>query len=79
MMSSVAEVYPGRAVAVMMTGMGSDGMKGMTAIKEKQGRTIAQDEETCVVYGMPKAVIEANIVDKVVPLQGIAGEVVNMV
>lgn len=79
MMNSVAEVYPGRAVAVMMTGMGSDGMKGMTAIKEKQGRTIAQDEETCVVYGMPKAVIEANIVDKVVPLQGIAGEVINMV
>lgn len=79
MMNSVAKVYPGRAVAVMMTGMGSDGMKGMTAIKEKHGRTIAQDEATCVVYGMPKAVVDANVVDKVVPLQCIAGEVINMV
>ncbi|MBE9537392.1 MAG: chemotaxis response regulator protein-glutamate methylesterase [Proteobacteria bacterium] len=79
MMNSVAEVYPGRAVAVMMTGMGSDGVKGMSAIKEKHGRTIAQDEATCVVYGMPKAVVDANVVDKVIPLQSIAAEVINMV
>lgn len=79
MMKSVAEVYPGRSVAVMMTGMGADGMKGMTAIKQGNGRTIAQDEATCVVYGMPRAVVEAKVVDKVVPLQNIAGEVINMV
>ena len=79
MMNSVAEVYPGRSVAVMMTGMGDDGMKGMTAIKKKHGRTIAQSEATCVVYGMPRAVVEAKVVDKVVPLQMIAGEIINMV
>lgn len=75
MMNSVAEVYPGRCVAVMMTGMGSDGLEGMRAIKNKHGRTIAQNEESCVVYGMPKAVVDAGIIDKVVSLEHISGEI----
>ena len=79
MMNSVADVYPGRSVAVMMTGMGSDGLEGMRAIKEKHGRTIAQNEASCVVYGMPKSVVDAGIVDKVVSLERISGEVVNMI
>ncbi|MBE9503917.1 MAG: chemotaxis response regulator protein-glutamate methylesterase [Proteobacteria bacterium] len=79
MMNSVADVYPGRSVAVMMTGMGSDGLDGMRAIKEKHGRTIAQDEASCVVYGMPKAVVDAGIIDKVVSLDKISGEVANMI
>lgn len=78
MMDSVAEVFSGRSIAVMMTGMGADGLEGMRAIKNKHGRTIAQNEASCVVYGMPKAVVEANIVDKVVPLGQISGEVINM-
>ena len=79
MMLSVAEVYPGRCLGVIMTGMGNDGCKGMIAIKKSGGKTIAQDESTSVVFGMPKAAIEAGVVDKVVPLQELAGEIVNMV
>lgn len=79
MMQSVADVYPSRSIGVIMTGMGADGMKGMTSIKEKNGRTIAQDEKSCIVYGMPRAVVEANMADKIVPLSQIAGEIMNMV
>jgi len=79
MMSSVAEMYPGRALGVILTGMGNDGEKGMRAIKSSGGRTLAQNEETCVVYGMPRAVVEAGLADKVVPLGEVAGEIVNAV
>jgi two-component system chemotaxis response regulator CheB len=79
MMLSVADIYPGRALGVILTGMGNDGEKGMRAIKASGGRTIAQNEETCVVYGMSRASIEAKIVDKVVPLSEVVGEIVNAV
>ncbi|MBZ0219269.1 MAG: chemotaxis response regulator protein-glutamate methylesterase [Candidatus Methylomirabilis sp.] len=78
-MSSVAESYPGRSLGVILTGMGSDGREGMRLIKEKGGKTIAQDEHTCTVYGMPKSVIEAGLADKVVPLELIAAEIINMI
>jgi two-component system chemotaxis response regulator CheB len=79
MMVSAAEVYPSRAIGVILTGMGQDGLNGMTAIKNANGRTIAQDESTSVVYGMPKAVVDHGMADKVVPLEKIAGEIANMV
>jgi two-component system chemotaxis response regulator CheB len=79
MMSSVAEMYPGRALGVILTGMGNDGEKGMRAIKSSGGRTLAQDEATCVVYGMPRAVVEAGLADKVAPIEEVAGEIVNAV
>jgi len=79
MMLSVAEIYPGRALGVILTGMGNDGEKGMRAIKGSGGRTIAQNEETCVVYGMSRASIDARVVDKVVPLEEVAGEIINAV
>jgi two-component system chemotaxis response regulator CheB len=79
MMLSAAEVYEDKTVGVILTGMGSDGAKGMKAIKENKGRTIAQDKATCVVYGMPKAAVEAGIVDKVVPLDKMAEEIMKMV
>lgn len=79
MMLSVADVYPGRSLGVIMTGMGADGMKGMVAIKKKHGRTIAQNEATSIIYGMPKAVVDAGAADKIVPLDQIAGEVMNMI
>ncbi|MFA6149080.1 MAG: chemotaxis response regulator protein-glutamate methylesterase [bacterium] len=79
MMSSVAEMYPGRALGVILTGMGNDGEKGMRAIKSSGGRTLAQDESTCVVYGMSRAVVEAGLADKVVPIEEVAGEIVNAV
>lgn len=79
MMNSVAEFFPGRALGVILTGMGSDGKEGMAKIKATGGKTIAQDEKSCVVYGMPKAVIEAGIADKVVALENIVGEIFNLV
>ncbi|MDO8941857.1 MAG: CheB methylesterase domain-containing protein, partial [Desulfobacterales bacterium] len=79
MMLSVADVYPGRALGVILTGMGNDGEKGMKAIKGNGGRTIAQNEETCVVFGMSRAAIDAGAVDKVVSLSEVAGEIINAV
>lgn len=79
MMLSVAEIFSGRCVGVIMTGMGNDGLEGMRAIKKSGGKTIAQDEESSVVYGMPKAVVDAGVADKVVPLPSMAGEILNMV
>jgi len=78
-MKSVAEAYPGRSMGVILTGMGYDGRDGMRKIKEKGGKTIAQSEETCTVYGMPRAVVDAGLADKVVPLDRIAGEIINMI
>ncbi|WP_456431142.1 protein-glutamate methylesterase/protein-glutamine glutaminase [Thermosulfuriphilus sp.] len=68
---SVANVYDGRSVAVIMTGMGKDGFKGCQVIKEAGGYIIAQDEATSVVWGMPKFVAEAGLADQVLPLQEI--------
>jgi two-component system chemotaxis response regulator CheB len=79
MMFSALEVYGGRILGVIMTGMGNDGTEGLREIKYAGGKTLAQDEETCVVWGMPKCAFEAGVVDKVAPLQSLASEIVNMV
>ncbi|MCD5411991.1 chemotaxis response regulator protein-glutamate methylesterase [Thermodesulfovibrionales bacterium] len=79
LMSSVAEYFPSRALGVILTGMGNDGLKGLAAIKKAGGRVFAQDEETSVIYGMPKAVVDAGIADKILPIEEIAGEVINSV
>ena len=55
-----------------MTGMGKDGAKGMAAIKQAEGRTMAQEPSTCVISGMPRAAIDAGVVDYVVSLDDIA-------
>jgi two-component system chemotaxis response regulator CheB len=69
--------YAGKnAVGVIMTGMGDDGAKGMREMHDAGAHTIAQDEATCVVYGMPQEAVKAGGVDKVLPLTGIAGAVV---
>lgn len=68
--------YAGRnAVGVIMTGMGDDGAKGLLEMKEAGAATIAQDEATCVVFGMPKQAIELGAVDKVLPLNKIPAAV----
>lgn len=79
MMLSVSELYPGRALGVILTGMGNDGCKGLMAMKKTGSRIFAQNEETCVVYGMPKAVVDAGIADKVLPIDEMAGEIINAV
>ena len=78
MMTDAARAYGDTVLGVLMTGMGRDGAKGMKAIKNNGGRTIAEDESTCVVYGMPKAAVDAKAVDKVTPLGDIAQEIINM-
>ncbi len=75
LMGSAADVYGSRAVGVVLTGMGSDGTEGLRAIRKAGGLTIAESEETAVIYGMPKAAIEAGVVQKTVPLDRMAGEI----
>ena len=78
-MESVAKCYPGRALGVILTGMGSDGAVGIRDMKEKGSKVIVQDEESCVVYGMPKAVVDEHLEDKIIPLKKMAGEIINMI
>lgn len=76
---SAAEAAGPHAVATLLTGMGSDGAVGMQAIRAAGGRTIAQDEATSVVYGMPRAAIELGAAEQVVPLPQIAAAIVEAV
>lgn len=73
MFASVARYAGANAVGVILTGMGNDGAKEMLAMKQAGAFTIAQDETSCVVFGMPKEAIKAGAVDKVLPLNDIAG------
>jgi two-component system, chemotaxis family, protein-glutamate methylesterase/glutaminase len=76
LMGSVAKVYGPQALGILLTGMGSDGVDGLRAIRAAGGRTIAQDEQTSIIYGMPKAAVDAGVVDRSVPLARIAEEIV---
>jgi two-component system chemotaxis response regulator CheB len=74
---SAARYAGGNAVGVIMTGMGDDGARGMLEMKQAGASTIAQDEATSVVFGMPKEAIKLNAVDKILPLHSIAGAMLN--
>jgi two-component system chemotaxis response regulator CheB len=76
---SVGDYYVGRTTAVIMTGMGSDGTKGLEVLKQKGAVIIAQNEDTCVVFGMPKKPIESGMADVIAPLNKIADEIVKSV
>lgn len=78
-MESAVNVYGGDVVGVLLTGMGRDGARGLKAIKNAGGNTIAEDESTSVIFGMPKAAIELGCVDSVVPLQKIAEMIIRMI
>ncbi len=69
---SIAETVPGRTVCAILTGMGRDGAAGAAVLREKGGWIIAQDEATCVIYGMPRSVVEAGQAHEVLPLTSIA-------
>lgn len=73
---SVAGNFPGAAMAIILTGMGSDGAQGVRLLRRHGCLTIAQDEGSCVVYGMPKSVVEAGAADLVLPLDQIASRIV---
>jgi two-component system chemotaxis response regulator CheB len=76
---SVAETYGSRALAVLLTGMGQDGLAGARAIHERDGRILVQDEASSVVWGMPGAVARAGLAQKIVPLDGMASEILKHV
>jgi len=69
---STAQYSGANAIGIIMTGMGDDGAQGMFEMKEAGAYTIAQDEKSCVVFGMPKEAIKRNAVDKILPLDQIA-------
>ncbi|MBI5969878.1 MAG: chemotaxis response regulator protein-glutamate methylesterase [Deltaproteobacteria bacterium] len=72
-----AAQYAGKnSVGVIMTGMGDDGARGLLEMRDAGAATIAQDEETCIVFGMPKEAIKRNAVDKIMPLDLISAEVI---
>jgi two-component system chemotaxis response regulator CheB len=73
--ASLCQIYGGRILAMILTGMGSDGCEGCRLMKQKGAVVWAQNEDTCVVYGMPQAIVNAGIADLVLPLDEIAEDI----
>ncbi len=78
LLESIAKEYKDKAIGVILTGMGRDGATGIAAIKDAGGKTIAQDEETSVVFGMPKVAIDMNAAQKILPINKIALEIARL-
>jgi two-component system chemotaxis response regulator CheB len=78
LMVSAAELFGPRALGILMTGMGGDGVEGLRAIKDRHGRTIAESEETAAVFGMPRGAIRAGLADLVLPRPQIALEMARL-
>jgi two-component system chemotaxis response regulator CheB len=79
MFRSVAQCAGRNAVGVILTGMGGDGAQGLLEMRQAGARTLAQDEASCVVFGMPKVAIDLGAAEKVVPLDGMASEILRTV
>ena len=77
LMTSAASAYGDKTIGVLLTGMGKDGVRGMQAIKDAGGRTIAQDEASSVIYGMPKLAYETGAADTVLHIKEIGVYLVN--
>jgi two-component system chemotaxis response regulator CheB len=75
MFRSVAKCAGANALGVIMTGMGDDGASGLLEMRKAGARTLAQDEESCVVYGMPKEAVKRGAVERVIPLSAIGREI----
>ncbi len=78
LLESVAESYGKAAIGVIMTGMGDDGARGLRAMRDAGARTLAQDEESCVVFGMPAAAIQCGAAERVVPLDRLAAAILDL-
>lgn len=76
---SAANQYPGKSCAVILTGMGSDGTVGLKMLKRHGCFVIAQDEQSCVVYGMPRSAVDAGVVDEIHPLDEIASRIIKFI
>jgi two-component system chemotaxis response regulator CheB len=76
---SAAEAYSGRVLGIVMTGMGDDGREGSAWIKAKGGTIFTESEESCVVYGMPRAIVDAGLSDRVVGLESMAAAILEHV
>ncbi|HEX2956866.1 MAG TPA: chemotaxis response regulator protein-glutamate methylesterase [Chitinispirillaceae bacterium] len=76
---SVANNFPSKSVAVILTGMGSDGTVGLRMLKRQGCQVIAQDEASCVVFGMPRSAIEAGVVDEILTLEKITPRIIEIV
>ncbi len=76
MLESCAAIYRKRVAAVILTGMGNDGSRGVRIVKEQGGYVIAESEETAIVYGMPREAVATGVVDRCVPLDRIAAEII---
>jgi two-component system chemotaxis response regulator CheB len=79
LLSSAAEAFGRRAVGLILTGMGRDGARGLKEIRARGGRTVAQDESTCVVFGMPGEAVSLGAAEEVLPLDEIAGALIRLV
>jgi two-component system chemotaxis response regulator CheB len=78
LLKSAAALYGPKGIGIILTGMGSDGVLGIKSIKEAGGTTIAQDEKTSAVFGMPRAAIEGGYVDSVLPIEDISSGVIGL-
>jgi two-component system chemotaxis response regulator CheB len=79
MFESAAEVYGERVLGLVMTGMGDDGLAGAAWIKARNGSVLTESEETCIVYGMPRSVVEAGLSDQSIPLDGLVDAIVERI
>ena len=79
LLSSIAKQCKKRGIGIILSGMGGDGAKGAKEIRNAGGYTMAQNEETCVVFGMPKVAVELGGVDRVLNPQGIVAEILRQV
>jgi two-component system chemotaxis response regulator CheB len=68
LIEDAAKFYGDRLLLVVMTGMGSDGLRGANEVRRRGGRILVESQETCTVYGMPRAIVEARLADEVLPL-----------
>ena len=76
---SVNKVFPGKTLAIILTGMGADGREGVRTLKAQGSEAWAQDEESCVVYGMPAAIVDAGLADQVMSIEDFSQAIIKRV